>query len=223
MKRHIAVNSIFAAMVAGLMLAIAVLVLAAAKPVKAADIDIFGGDTLKDSPRIARNWQGFGVDISAGTTFGNIELDAGGFTLDGIGYDGIGARLAARYYLQRGALVFGPSCGASFETTAFETTFGDLEADRRLYCDAHVGAQIGNSLIYLLGGVSWTHVQFDAISYDDDIFGIRLGGGAKTKLSDNWTLGLEGVYTDHEDQDFGPVTLKPEDVSVWVVLGYQFN
>lgn len=199
------------------------LILLTGAPVGAVDLN--GNGSLKDpvvGPAIYRNWAGFGVAIGGGGTFGNIEVDTGGPVFDGIGYDGLTVDLNGWYYFQYGNLVFGPSIGGQLSNAAVEAGGASLDVDYRFYGDAHLGFTNGDTLFYGLIGLSQTHVALDAAGFDDDILGFRLGGGVKNKRPNGAILGLEVVYTDHEDQEFGRIDLKPEDLTAVAKVGFQF-
>ncbi len=189
--------------------------------------DLLGRGSSKDAPAgyEASNpdWRGFGASVGAGTTFGNIEIEAGGVSLfDGIGYDGVLVDANAWYYAQLGNFVIGPAIGGQYGTVALQTVLGDVEMDYRIYGDLHFGVAHGNTLFYGLIGVSQTHVALDIAKFEEDITGFRVGGGIKHQRPNGWLLGLDVVYTDHEDQKFGPVNLAPEDVTATFRTGVQF-
>lgn len=129
----------------------------------------------------------------------------------------------AGYDIQFGSIVVGlvgeyGNADISDGVTAFSTTpaFYTLErtVDDTAAIRARAGFALGRTLVYGTGGLAYAKVRsrfttsngvndFTTANDDDKAYGYRVGGGIERRFAPNFSLGLQYLYTDVEDEDFG--------------------
>jgi outer membrane immunogenic protein len=162
----------------------------------AADVYQRGGG-LKDEPYAYApiTWTGFYVGANVGATFGDeldVDTEFESFTLD-----------------IDNALMAGIHIGYNWQTPS-NWVYG-IEADLGIVNDeiededvtdylatirGRLGYAFGNSLIYGTAGVAFVGYGDDLqdAGSDDTAVGFVVGGGVEHKLSNNFSLGVEGLY-----------------------------
>lgn len=193
--------------------------------------DVYTGDkSLKDDANYAArtplHWTGFYVGGSAGYTFANTELSAGGTTLDGIGSDGFNGCLLGGFRKDLGGVVAGVEgrgCLSNIETEirSGSSSVG-IEAVSAYAGYFTIGAPIGSSLVSAAGGWKVTQIEGNGFSFEDEISGFSGGIIIDTKLGRGFNLGLEALYDAYGEKTFGGVTLDPSALNVGLRLTTQF-
>lgn len=106
---------------------------------------------------------------------------------------------------------------------AFDTDISDYLATIR----GRAGIAAGNSLLYATAGVAFLGYSDDVVDFtgvDDTAIGFVVGGGVEHKLSERFSIGLEGLYYNFSsDTDLEDVDL---DRDLWEIRAratYHFN
>jgi outer membrane immunogenic protein len=135
--------------------------------------------------------------------------------------DGTEWAVHAGYDLQFGPLVVGAvgEYGRSTivdSVTAFSTTPASYTFTRRLRDHASVRARagfaLGDTLVYGTGGVAYGKIRrsfstsnrvntFTESDADKGVWGYRVGGGVEQRVSDNFSIGAQYLYTSLKDED----------------------
>jgi outer membrane immunogenic protein len=159
--------------------------------------DVYQSGGLKDEPYAYApiTWAGFYVGANVGATFGDeldVDTEFESFTLD-----------------IDNALMAGIHIGYNWQTPS-NWVYG-IEADLGIVNDeiededvtdylatirGRLGYAFGNSLIYGTAGVAFVGYGDDLqdAGSDDTAVGFVVGGGVEHKLSNNFSLGVEGLY-----------------------------
>ncbi len=97
-----------------------------------------------------------------------------------------------------------------------DVSFGD-DIDYLASIRARLGLISGNALFYATAGVAFIGFE-DGWGKDHDETGFVIGAGVEKKLSQDWSIGLEGLYYAFDDvkYDDGIFTYE-EDADFWVV------
>lgn len=128
----------------------------------------------------------------------------------------------AGYDLQFGSIVVGlvgeyGRADIRDGVTAFSTSpaFYTLErnVDDTAAVRARAGFTFGKALVYATGGLAYAKVRsrfttsngvndFTTSDDNNNAYGYRVGGGIERRFTPNFSLGLQYLYTDVEDEDF---------------------
>ena len=126
------------------------------------------------------------------------------------------------YDVQFGSIVVGivgEYGRADFEdgVSAFSSTPAVYTFTRRLRDTASIraraGITLGRTLAYGTGGLAYGKIErgfsssntvnsFTPDGDDEDSYGYRVGGGVEQRISDNFSIGVQYLYTSLEDEDF---------------------
>ncbi len=197
-----------------------------AVPANAADIYRGGpAGSLKDAPIVApvSTWSGFYIgghlgaafDDEADVVIDDVKIDDDDDDAEFIG----GVHVGYNWQRYGSPLVIGIEGDLSFAD----------DIDYLASIRGRIGYATPRALFYLTGGVAFA--DFNENDYnglfdedDDTQTGYVVGGGAEFKLAHNWSLGLEGLYYDFEDNDqtevFNNVVAELDDENdFWVVRG----
>jgi len=196
------------------------------------------------------NWTGFYAALAAGTVFSNTEdtyvYDDGHdrFTanLDGHGGQGFLGCLEGGYdqELRNPGIVvglYGEACVTNHDTQFSFSYNGSgagasVDAQHTFGGGLRLGVPLsGNrTLAYGKVGVRRTHVEGGGLlsGYDEDFTGLYLGVGLDHQLDNHWVLGLEGGWTNYQDQTYRlgadeTLNVDPESAEVKGRIGYRFN
>lgn len=146
--------------------------------------------------------------------------------------DGLEYNIRAGYDVQQGNIVYGFLLeGGKNETrdsvTAFSTTPANYVFTRELDYSVQARARLGfaarGALFYATGGAAYGKIEnsFSSSNTANSFanngstksWGYSYGGGSEVKIFDNFSLGLEYLYTNFVDDDFrvnvGPGTAPP--------------
>ena len=183
---------------------IAALLVTSALSAPAMAADVYGKDSLKDSPASASvnsvDFSGPYIGIGFGGEFANTELDLRRTTFDGIGSDGLVGDAVLGYDFRAGSFVFGPR--VQFGITNVDTTIGSndlLTLDYFINLGGRAGVVFNRTLFYAHGGYEMMFASSDNAGYDQwlddaDLNAFTVGLGVETAISSNLSLGLEGAY-----------------------------
>lgn len=185
-------------------------------------------DGLNDTaPAQARvDWSGVVIGGSVGYTTFNHELVAPGFSFDGISSDGLNGCAILGVQKQAYQFVYGIEGHGCYGDVSTDLTLGPIQAsldfDYSYAVYAKLGIARGPWLASVLGGYKWQHYELGAT--DDTIEGLSGGGALEVKLDDSGDLGLglEGIYTEYEDQGSG-LKVKPSSFDAKLRLTYTIN
>lgn len=111
--------------------------------------------------------------------------------------DGVLYGVNLGYDLQRGSTVFGIE-GEVAESSA-EIKVGNVvaaSAGRDLYVGGRIGFVTGQTLVY--GKVGYTNARVETVAGNGNFDGIRVGGGAEFKFSQNLFAKAEYRYSNYE-------------------------
>ncbi|ESQ80420.1 outer membrane protein [Asticcacaulis sp. YBE204] len=160
----------------------------------------------------------FSPGFCDGTPKGN-NAAAGCTTDEDSAYD-IGLRLG--YDWQMGNIVYGVladwhKIDLKDSVTGFSTTPASYHFERSPDLVTSLRGRLGygtdNWLAYGTAGVAWTELDYaynttnTANSFtprgaDDRVMGYQAGAGIERKVNDNWSLGVEYLYTSFKDEDY---------------------
>ena len=127
------------------------------------------------------DWDGFEDELSEENRFDGDDGLIGGLVA---GYD---------YDLQNGFVV---GAGLDYDFTDIDLGGQNASIEEVFRAKLRGGYKIGRGLLYGTGGYAWADT--DNIGDDDGYF---VGAGYEHLVTDNFSLGLEGLY--HEIDDFG--------------------
>jgi outer membrane immunogenic protein len=218
----------------------AAIIIGAASAANAADV--YQRGSIKDTPDVYRSpiWTGVYFGVHAGAAVGgDINLDAVVEDADGKGdksvFEGsadldttfIGGIHLGYNWQTDSNIVFGVEGSVSYlglETEEFGEELTDYVASIR----GRLGVAFDQNLIYATGGVAFLGYTDDlADALDEDVaVGFVVGGGFERKITENVSLGIEGLYYDvgtEIDAVDGELDL---DTNFWTVTGrlnYHFN
>lgn len=191
------------------------------------------------------SWTGFYIGIHGGGAWGDLSVDPGGGSAD-ISGGFVGGQLGFNY--QTGNAVWGievDSAWASIgrtDTIAFGPTLvtGETDIDYLGSLRGRLGYAAPNqSLWYITGGLGWMHNNFDVtvalppfaagVSSSNTHIGWTLGGGYEWAFQPNWTLKVEYLYYNFDDETYfenvvpGGFPIDAEIHTVKVGLNYLFR
>ena len=155
------------------------------------------------------NWTG---------AYAGAELGYGNITAKGGRADASGgvAGLNLGYRKDFGSLVLGGEVGVTKNDLG--VSGGDDQINSALSAQVSLGADLGQTLIYVAGGVARANASVGGdTSYDNGYFA---GVGADYLLNDKWTIGGEiksSVYN-----DFGSSGIDLKDTSIGMKVGMRF-
>ncbi len=162
----------------------------------------------------------------------DIDYDYYGGSYD-VGNAGGVAGLTAGYNWQDGAAVYGIE--AQIATTslseAYTTDFGDIDTGIDSYASirGRAGVVAGNTLMYVLGGVTVANVTNQYVSEEDvsgSYMGLTVGAGVEQSISDTLSWNVEAAYTlfDGDDDPNGNLYHGSADMlTVTAGLNYHFG
>ena len=166
----------------------------------AADVYARGGG-LKDAPvdyGPAIGWSGFYIGANAGAAFNNndnrhVFEDRNGdiFIIDNSDDSVfVGGGHVGYNWQREGGWVF----GIEGDIQGVDSDIVDYLATIR----GRLGWAFGPSLLYATGGVAFAGLNNDVFD-DDTATGYVVGAGLDYKLRENWSVGVEGLYYNFED------------------------
>ncbi|MFN3765436.1 MAG: outer membrane protein [Aliihoeflea sp.] len=149
----------------------------------------------------------------------------GGFNANGDFEDGFVGGVHVGYDWQAGNIVYGAILDVNYtdigdEQRAFSRSPAEYVISRDLDYLATLRGRLGyafseNFLGYVTGGLAYGDVDFNyrqgarspattvtTSGGQDSDFGYTVGGGVEARLTQNWSIGLEYLYTDLGDNDF---------------------
>ncbi len=193
--------------------------------------DIYERGSFKDTPSYlpAITWTGFYIGAHAGSTFNdeielNIEDDSNLITLLGdVDESFIGGVHVGYNWQGDSNIVLGIEGSLSFLD---DDDLTDYLASLR----GRLGVALDRTLVYATGGVAflgYDDVLADILD-DDPAIGFVVGAGVEHKLTDNISVGVEGLYYDFSsdiDTDDDEVSAEL-DRSFWTVqarINYHFT
>jgi outer membrane immunogenic protein len=191
----------------------------------AADVYARGG-SLKDAPAPympAITWAGFYIGANAGAAFNNddnrhvFDDGKGNLFVFETNDDAVfvGGGHIGYNWQREGGWVF----GIEGDIDGVDSDIVDFLATIR----GRLGWAFGPSLLYATGGVAFAGLN-DDIFRDDTATGFVVGLGWDYKLRENWSVGLEGLYYNFEDNR--DVVGFDDNVDFWTVrarLSYHFG
>jgi outer membrane immunogenic protein len=165
----------------------------------------------------------FGPLITAFTPPGAVAGSS--FNANGDFEDGFVGGVHIGYDWQAGNIVYGAILDVNYtdigdEQRAFSRSPAEYVISRELDYLATLRGRLGyafseNFLGYVTGGVAYGDVDFSyrqgaaspastiaTSGGQDNDFGYTVGGGVEARLTQNWSIGLEYLYTDLGDNDF---------------------
>jgi hypothetical protein len=206
---------------------------AVSAPANAADV--YDGRTpsdayVQDGPEPG-NWSGGFVGGALGYGAANYELSGPGFNFDGISGRGVQGCGIIGAQQQAGVFVVGAEGRGCLAEISTDLTVGpaeaSLELDHSYSLYAKAGVAHGSVLTSLLGGYRWQHYEASApgFSFDDTIGGLSGGLLIEKKLdaAGRWNLGLEGIFTQFEEQDAAILNIDPSLFESNLRLTYTFG
>jgi len=184
-------------------------------PANAADMPV-KAPLLKAPPKLAPSWTGcyIGVSVGGASQASDTFFEAGPNAGDVNASSFIGGGLAGCNY-QTGTFVFGLEGDYSWLSTP-STSFQDSGGGPGTY-DSHiswlatirgrVGVTFGDgmNLLYATGGLAFTKVNASSSEnfvtpvtndYSSSRTGWVVGGGFERMLTQNWIIGVEGLFAD---------------------------
>lgn len=190
---------------------------------------------LKDEPYAYApiTWTGFYVGANVGATFGDtLDLDSESEGKASVDIDN--------------ALMAGIHIGYNWQTPSnwvygIEADLGivnddideEIEVDVTDYLATirgRLGYAYGNSLIYATAGVAFLGYsdELQDFGFDDTAVGFVVGGGVEHKLSNNFSLGLEGLYYNvssdgRDDFEIGNFDVDRDFWAIRARATYHFN
>lgn len=204
----------------------------AASYASAADVHDRGG-SYKDEPAAympAITWTGFYAGIHAGSTFNDeLELtldidDIGSASAEGEVDEAFIGGVHVGYNWQSSNIVYGVEGSLSFLDDDDLTDYlGSIRG--------RLGVAFDKTLVYATGGVAFLGYEDDLADAleDDPAIGFVVGAGVEHKLTNNISIGLEGLYydvsTEFDTDEFDGVDLDL-DRNLWTIqarLNYHFN
>lgn len=199
-------------------------------PAKAADK---GQPSFLEVPTAtpAAPWSGVYLGLHAGYGIGNIELAAGGGSIDGLSAHGAigGFHGGLDYQVPGGPLVVRVRGAYTWGDVEFNIT--DLvNASIRdgWSVDGGLGYAMGSAMPYVFAGYTKvkTETSFFGHSVDSpDLEGMRVGAGVEWRIPGvpNATLAAEYTFTDYDDLKFGPITLDADDHRVMGKVNFRLG
>jgi outer membrane immunogenic protein len=176
--------------------------------------DVYEDKSFKDEPgdyysAPAIGWTGFYVGGSIGSTFDDVtsfEVESTTLSREELS-SAVAVGMHVGYNWQASpSFVYGLEADISFLGEAeVEDSDGDtFDVDATEYLGSirgRLGYARGSTLVYATGGFSFLEYKDDAFNPNvvkdvDTGIGYVVGAGLDHKISDNWSLGLEGLYYD---------------------------
>lgn len=183
---------------------------ALAAPAFAADLGTFEPVPALGTVSSATDWSGIYLGAMLGYTWGDSDVDGGGFTarkLDPSGFDG---GLFAGANAQFGQAVIGVEAdvllsGVEDSVAVSEGVRARLDQNWSGSLRARAGIGLDQFLLYGTAGVAATGVEASATglgSADETVWGWTAGLGAEALVTSNITARVEYRYADYQDQTF---------------------
>ncbi|HKJ62163.1 MAG TPA: hypothetical protein VKA94_09255 [Hyphomicrobiales bacterium] len=197
---------------------------ALAASANASDLGIDGRtDLYEPAPTQAVvDWSGIVLGGIVGYNIVNYDLEHPHFTFDGVsgrGFQGCGLLGVQK---QAGIIVIGVEGRGCGSNTATDLNGKDLDLDYSYAGYGKIGVADDDFLASILAGYAWQHVEFAPANFDDTIEGFSGGIVFEHKLgSDNsWAIGLEGLFTQFEEQEAKSLNIDPTKYEANIRLTY---
>jgi outer membrane immunogenic protein len=158
---------------------------------------------------MGRDWTG----AYAGTTLGFGKFRASGGNTDG--NQGI-VGLNAGYRYDFGSMVLGGELGYSKNDIGIKG--GDNQINSTFSAALSLGADLGQTLVYVAGGASRANAEIGGVKGTDS--GYFAGIGADYALNDQWTIGGEVIASKYNDFKNSGINLN--DTSLVMKVDYNF-
>lgn len=196
----------------------------------AADVYSRGG-SLKDGPvadyRPAITWTGFYFGAHVGSTLDDtFELSDDVDSLEFEVEENFIAGVHVGYNWQAaGNFVFGIESSWSFlngdaEVEVEGLELGELEDEWVASVRGRLGYAAGATLLYATGGVAFLETEL----FEDTATGFVVGGGLEHKLGSSFSIGVEGLYYNfEEDLDVADLELERDFWTIQARLSYHFG
>jgi outer membrane immunogenic protein len=178
------------------------------------DTDLNGtfGDTVNTVAGVNAFSRGFcGGAAGSATSNGCADRDGSEWAVHA-GYDyQLGSSIVAGLVAEYGRSTIVDSVTAFSSTPAFYTFTRRLRDHASIR--ARLGFALGDTLVYGTGGAAYGKIRhsfttsntantFTSAGDDEDSWGYRAGGGVEQRVSDNFSIGAQYLYTSLEDDDF---------------------
>lgn len=197
----------------------------------------FGGSEVAPAAGYApASWTGVyaGLYGEAGAVVDEISVP--GFSVNGIGGEGLGGGLTVGYDHQFGASwVAGIQGEIGLSDITTELSGPGFSAEAGADWTASLSARLGwlahpETMLYVIGGYSYADVSIDVSGVpisipSEDFHGFHVGAGMETYLSQNITARVEYRYTQYGDEDFGTgfINVEPSAHTGRLGIAYKFG
>ncbi len=165
---------------------------------------------------------GFGLGAVSTTS----SLDGAGINVDGIGMSGFayGAQAGFGFPLGGSPWIAGAELGIGSNTGEYKSSIpaiswsGKVTQNYSFTADARLGRTFGETLLY--GKLGYAYADFDTSVGGLGFNGLRVGGGAETRLAGSLTGRVEAIYTAYDSGTKGGIKYEPSSVGMMFGLNY---